>query len=166
MEGEPLAAVDERISKDGRHDLGDVAPFLTKTSFLKGRSGGSAKIPKVVELVFGSSSTRRAEKLSPCIAWTAVAVPSVRSRVFVFAGPSASMARRGCRASCSWLANCCSKSLIISSTCLSYFSFTILHSYSHVGWPDPNYWGTGPSHSGIALLSFRSMLGKPQYRGH
>ena len=48
----------------------------------------------------GSGSTRSAEQLSPCIACTAVAVPSVRSRVLVFAGPSASMARRGCQASC------------------------------------------------------------------
>ena len=36
---------------------------------------------------------RKAEKLFPCIACTAVAAPSARSLVFVFAGPSASMAR-------------------------------------------------------------------------
>ena len=97
----PPAAADERISLDGRHDLGDVALSSTKTSSLQGRSGGSAFTSKLVELVFGPCSTQRAEKLSPRIACTAVAAPSVRSRVLVFACPSASMARRGCRASCS-----------------------------------------------------------------
>ena len=48
------AAVDERISKDGRHDSGDVAPSSTKTSYLQGRSGGSAFTPKLIE-VFGLS---------------------------------------------------------------------------------------------------------------
>ena len=51
----------------------------------------------------GSGSTRSAKRLSPRIAWTAVAAPSERSRVFGFADPFASMARRGCRASCSKL---------------------------------------------------------------
>ena len=32
----PSTAVGERISEDGRHDLGDAAPFLTKTSSLQG----------------------------------------------------------------------------------------------------------------------------------
>ena len=50
----PPAAVDERISKDGRHDLGDVAPSSTKMSFLQERSGGSAITPKLIE-VFGPS---------------------------------------------------------------------------------------------------------------
>ena len=50
----PPAAVVVRISKDKRHDLGDAAPFSTKTSSLKGRSGGSAITPKQAE-VFGPS---------------------------------------------------------------------------------------------------------------
>ena len=54
----PPAAVDERISKDGRHDLGDVALSSTKTSSLQGRSGGSAFTPRLVELVFGPGSTQ------------------------------------------------------------------------------------------------------------
>ena len=43
--------------------------------------------------MFGPGSTRRAEKPSPRIACTAVTAPSVRSRVFVFACPCASMAQ-------------------------------------------------------------------------
>ena len=93
----PPAAVGECISTDGRHDLGDASPFSTRTSSLQGRSGGSAIMPKLVE-VFGPSQTICAVQLSPCIAGTAEAAPSVRSRVFVFADPSASMVRRGCRA--------------------------------------------------------------------
>ena len=72
-------------------------------------------MPKLVELVIRPGSTRQAEKLSPCIACTAVAVPSGRSRVFVFAGASTSMARRGCQAFCSRRAANCSKSLVKSS---------------------------------------------------
>ena len=116
----PPVAVGERISKDGRHDLGDASPFSARTSSLQGRLGGSAIMPKLVELDFGSESTRQAEKLSPCIACMAAAAPSVRSRVFVFAGPSASLARRDCRASYSWLSKCCSKSLVNASILLSY----------------------------------------------
>ena len=97
----PPAAVGKRISKDGRHDWGAASPLSTMTSSLQGRAGGSAIMPKLVELVFVPGSTQQAEKLSPHIACIAVAAPSVRSRVFVFAGPSASMARRDCRASCS-----------------------------------------------------------------
>ena len=52
--------------------------------------------------------------------FSAVAAPSVRSRVFVSAGPSSSTARRGYRASCSRLAKCCSKSIAISSIFLSH----------------------------------------------
>ena len=121
MGTKPPAAVVVRISKDGRHDLGDASPLSTTTPSLQGRAGGSAFTPKLVE-VFGPGSTRQAEKLSPCIACTAVAAPSVRSRVFVFAIPSSSMARRGYRASCSSLAKCCSKSLIITSSSSNIFS--------------------------------------------
>ena len=91
----PPAADGERIFKNGRHDFGDTSPFSTRTSSLQGRAGGSAIMPALVELVLGPGSTQRAEKLSPRIACTAVGVPSVRSRVFVFAGPFASIARRG-----------------------------------------------------------------------
>ena len=98
MGATPPPAVDERISKDGRHDSDAAAPHSTATSSLQGRAGGSAFTTNLVELVFGPGSTRRAEKQSPRIACTAVAAPSVRSRVSVSACPSASMARRGCRA--------------------------------------------------------------------
>ena len=54
VESKPPAGVGERISEDGRHDLGDAATFSTKTSSLQGRSGGSAFTPKLVE-VFGPS---------------------------------------------------------------------------------------------------------------
>ena len=104
MGSKPPAAVDERISKGEIHDLGAAGPFSTRTSSLQGRAEGSAFTPKLVEVVFGPGSAQLAEKLSPCIAYTAVAGPSVSSRVLVSAGPSASMARRGCRASCSRLA--------------------------------------------------------------
>ena len=51
----PTAAVGERISKGGRHDLGAAAPFSTRTLPLQGRAGGSAFTQKLVEVVFGSS---------------------------------------------------------------------------------------------------------------
>ena len=106
-----------------------------------------------------------AVNLSPRFASTTLAAPSVRSQLFVSAGPSSSMGRCDCRESCSWLAKCCSKSIIISYICLSYFSVTTLRGSSHVGWPDPNFscWGTRPLPSGTASLSFHSMLGKLQY---
>ena len=68
MGSKPPAAVVVRISKDGRHDLGDAAPFLTKKSCLQGKSEGSVIMPKLVELVFGPGSTQQAEKLSSSIA--------------------------------------------------------------------------------------------------
>ena len=49
----PPGTVDERISKDGRHDLGVASPLSTTASSLQGRAGGSAFTPKLVELVFG-----------------------------------------------------------------------------------------------------------------
>ena len=104
VEGKPPAAVVVRISKGGRHDLGAAASFSTTTASLQGRAGGSVFTQKLVEVVFGPGSTRLAEQLSPCIAFIAVAAPSLRSRVLVSAGPSASMARRACRASFSRLA--------------------------------------------------------------
>ena len=101
----PPAAIGESISKGERHDLGAAAPFSTKTSSLQGRARGSAFTSKLVEVIFGPGSTWLAEKLSPCIACNTVATPSVRSRFFVSASPSASLVRRGCRASCSRLVN-------------------------------------------------------------
>ena len=120
MEASPVgtklsAAVGERISKDGRHDSDAASPLSITTSSLQGRPGGSAFTPKLVELVFGPGLTRRAEKPSPRIACTAVEAPSVRSRVFVSAGPSASMARRGCRAPCSRRVKRFSNSSVCSS---------------------------------------------------
>ena len=43
VESKPPAAVGERISKDGRHDLGAVVPLSTRTSSLQGRAGGSRR---------------------------------------------------------------------------------------------------------------------------
>ena len=54
VETKPPAAVDERISKEGRHDSGDVVPSSTKTASLQGRSGGSVIMPKMIE-VYGPS---------------------------------------------------------------------------------------------------------------
>ena len=75
----PPAAAGVRISKDGRHDLEAAARFSTTTSSLQGRVGGSAFMPKLVEVIFGPESTRQTEKLSPSIACTVVVAPSVRS---------------------------------------------------------------------------------------
>ena len=168
MGSKPPAAVSERISKDGRHNLGAAAPSSTKTSSLQGRSGGLAIMPKLVELVFGPGSVRQAEKLFPCIICTAVAAPSVRSRVLVFADPSASMTRRGCRASCYRLASRRSIAFISSgfSGFLSpFFSQTSSH-VSHIirrrtssVIPGNTYWGMGPLLSETAPLSFRGILG-------
>ena len=120
MEAKPPAAVIVHISMDGRHDSGAASPLSTTTSFLQGRMGCLAIVPKQVELVIGPSRTLCAVvQLSPRIACTAVAAPCMRSRVLVFAGPSISMARRGCRASCSRHAESCSKSLVILSHLIS-----------------------------------------------
>ena len=159
----PPAAVDGRISMDGR-DSDATGPLSTTTLSLQGREGGSAFTPKLVELVVGPGSTRRAEKQSPRIACTAVAAPSVRSRVLVLACPSASMARRGRRAPCSRRVTCWSITSEISSTCSSKWliiSFIRRYTSSIVGWPDPSssFWGTGSLPSGIASLAFRSMIG-------
>ena len=108
----PPAAVDGRISMDGRHDVNAVAPHSTTLTSLQERAGGSAFMPKLVELV-GPGSTRRTEEQSPRIACAAVTAPSMRSRVLVLACPSASMARRDYRASCSRRAKCWS--IFISS---------------------------------------------------
>ena len=175
MGTKPQADVDERISNDGRHDSDATLPLSTTTSSLKGRAGGSAFTPKLVELVFGPGLTRRAEKSSSRIVCTAVAAPSVRSRVLVSACPSASMARRGCRAPCSRrvkrFSNTSVCSSILSEISFGFLShrskayFIIRYTSSIVGWPDPSssFWGTGSLPSGTASLAFRSMIGKPQY---
>ena len=161
MGTKPPAAVDERISMDGRHDSDAAAPHSTMLSSLQGRAGGPAFTPNLVELVVGPGSTRRAEKQSPRIACTTVAAPSVRSRVLVLACPSASMARRGCRASSSWLNICCSKRLISSKSLLNWLLIS-RNSSTGAGWPNPNFssWWTGPLPSETASLAFRSILGK------
>ena len=168
MGTKPPAAVDERTSKDGRHDSNAASLLLTTTSSLQGRAGGSVFTPKLIEFVFGLGLTWRAEKPSSRVACTAVAAPSVRSRVLVSAGPSASMVRRGCRASCSRHSESCSKSLVILSNLISCcFERFLTFQYSSVsaGWPNPIFssWWTGPLPSETVLLSFRSILGKPQY---
>ena len=66
----PPAAVIMRISKGERHDLGAAAPFSTTTSSLQGRAGGSAFMPKLVEVVFEPAWTLFAEKLSPLGEWS------------------------------------------------------------------------------------------------
>ena len=122
MGTKPQAAVVVRISNDGRHDLGAASPLSSTTSSLQGRAGGLAFTPKLVELVFWPGSIRRAEKLSPRIACTAVAAPSVCSRVLVFVGPSASMTRHGRQAPCSRLVTCWFITLVLSEI-LSSFLF-------------------------------------------
>ena len=104
MGSKPPAAVGERISKGEKHDLVAAAPLSTNP-LEQGSAGGPVQSsPKLVEHI-ESGSTRFAEQLSLCIVFTALAAPSVRSRVFASGGPSASMARRGCRASCFRLAH-------------------------------------------------------------
>ena len=159
----PPAAADERISMDGRHDSNAAAPHSTTLSSLQGRAGGSAFTPNLVELVVRPGSTRRAEKQSPRIACTAVAAPSVRSRVLVSACPSASVARRGCRAPCSRHIKFWSIFSEISFSILSHRTrayFIIRYTSSVMGWPDPSSCrGTGSLPSGTALLAFRSTIG-------
>ena len=174
----PPAADGQRISKIGKHGLGDTSPFSTRMSSLQGRAGGSVIMPTLIELVFGSGATRRAEKLSPDIACTAVAAPSVRSRVFVFAGPSTSMARRDCRASCSRLDDFIHDDfiqhfLLSIETAVHYFVLSIESFFKKSvyilqrGFTKPEVFllGEGPLPSGTASLSFSDTLGKPRARG-
>ena len=53
MGTKPPAAVDERISMDGRHDSDAAVPLSTTLSSLQGRAGSSAFTPILVELVAG-----------------------------------------------------------------------------------------------------------------
>ena len=159
------ATAGECIYKGERHDYGAAAPFSTTTSSLQRRAGDSTFSPKVVELV-GPSWIHFVEILSPRIACTAVAAPSLCSRVLVSAGPSAFMARRGCRASCSRLAT---RWLLLLKSSVSYSSLlfdlsksssTVRYISASVSWADPNSscWGTGPLPSGTGSLSFHGML--------
>ena len=70
--------------------------------------------PRVIRHIW-SRSTWFAEELSLLITRSA-ARSSIRLRVLVSDGTSASMARHGCRASCSRPANCCSVALILSAS--------------------------------------------------
>ena len=54
----PPAAVDERISKDGRHGSDAAVSHSITTSSLQGRAGDSAFTPKLVEFVFGQGGGR------------------------------------------------------------------------------------------------------------
>ena len=47
----PPAAVSVRVSKGERYRFGAAAPLSAKTSSQRGRAGGSAFMPKLVELV-------------------------------------------------------------------------------------------------------------------
>ena len=134
MESKPSAAVVVRIFKGGRHDLSAAVSLSTRAFSLKqGSAGRPVQLsPKLIEHI-GSGSTRLTKQISPYIACTAVAAPSVRSRVLVSAWPFASMARRGCRASCSRSAKYYSKRLVISmslSNCFSCCSKWLFISFS------------------------------------
>ena len=110
----PPTAVSVRISTGKRHDFGAAAPLSTKTSSQRRRAGGSAFMPKLVELV-GSAWTlcRTAIPIHRLICCSAL---RTLTSLFLSDFTSASMTRRGCRAS-SWsrLAERCLGSLVISS---------------------------------------------------
>ena len=93
-ESKPPVAVSVRISTGERRSFGATAPLSTRASSLKRRAGGSAVMPKQVELV-EPLPTFLAEELSPFITRPATA-SSVRLRVLVSGVTSASMTRRGC----------------------------------------------------------------------
>ena len=107
----PPAAVSVRISTGERHGFGAAAPLSARASFLQQEiaRGSVGSSPKLVRHI-GSGSTW-AEELSPIITQFAVA-SSVHLRILVSGFSSASMARRGCRASCLKPAKRCLVSLI------------------------------------------------------
>ena len=109
----PPVAVRVRISTDERHGFGAAAPLSTRASSLVQATvrGLVKSSPKPVRRI-GSVSTR-AEPLSPLTTHSA-ATSSIRLRVLVSGLTSASVARRGCRTSCSRLAERCLVSLIFS----------------------------------------------------
>ena len=94
VSSKPPAGVDERISQGERHGFGASVPSSTRASSPHvGRAGGSAILPKLVELV--RASTARAEEKLSCFSSSPVP-PSVRLRVFMCVFTSASVARRVC----------------------------------------------------------------------
>ena len=85
-----------------RHSFGASAPLPNRASFLQGGAGGSVESsPKLIRYI-GSCLAGAEELLSPCFARSAAAL-SVSLRVLVSGLTSASMAKHGCRASCSTL---------------------------------------------------------------
>ena len=155
----PPAAVGERISKCERHDLGPAVPLSTKASSLEQGNRSDAVTTKAGRIHrVGINPVGR--KPIPCISWTAVAAPSVRSRVLVSACLSFCMPRRGYRASCSKLVKSWSILLNSSLICFkasSHVFFTTLHSSSHVT-VLPSAWGIGPLPSRTASIFFRGMV--------
>ena len=112
--GKPPTAVGVRISTGERHGFGAAAPSSTRASSLEQRRVGGPveSSPKLVRQI-GSVLTCT-EELSPLIPRSAP-TSSIRLRVLMSVGTSASVTRRGCRASsCSRLAERCLVSLIFS----------------------------------------------------
>ena len=124
-----LATGGVRISTSKRHGFGASAPLSTRASFLQGRAGGSAIMPKLVELV-GPLSTLFAKELSPYFARSAAA-SSVRLRVLVSDVASASMGRHGCQASSSRPAKRCFVSLVFSINLPHFFSYLVIKTVFH-----------------------------------
>ena len=139
MRNKPPAVVGVRISKGERHDFDAAVPLPTRAlSLEQGRAGGLVKSsPKLAELT-GSVPTC-AEEISPFITISASAAPFMRLRVLVSDGASASMAKRGYRASCSRPAKRCFVALISSASSskflsdLSKSSSIIRHTTASVG---------------------------------
>ena len=95
----PSEDVGLRLSTGERHCFGTSAPLPTKASPMDvSGAGGSAFMPKLVKL--DGPSLTLAGELSPSFTRSAVEAPSVRLRVLVYGFTPASLARRGCRASC------------------------------------------------------------------
>ena len=96
----PPAAVGVRISTGEIHGFGASAPLSTRASPTDSSgAGGSAIMLKLAKLV-GSPSTL-AEELSPFMTRSAAEAPYVCLQIFLSGSMSASVAKRGGRASCS-----------------------------------------------------------------
>ena len=94
VSSKPPAGVDVRIAQSESHGFGASVPSSTRASPPHvGRAGGSATLPKLVELV--RASTARAEAKFSCFSSSPVP-PSVRLRVFMCVFTSASVATRVC----------------------------------------------------------------------
>ena len=92
----PSAADDSmRTFTGGRHEFGVSAPSLNRvpSTIFSGARKGSVISPNMVKNVEFSSA--RTEEVSLFFSPSA-AVPSIRSRVFVYVLTSASVTRRGC----------------------------------------------------------------------